>query len=940
MANPIYSIYIKHYTMANGSYTDDESLVYSVPFERNNEYILVDPKVKGEMGKAGTFEFSLYYGHPLYNSWHPMKTMMRVEYYGYTIFYGRVLTIDIDHISSKKTIHCEGYLAFLIDSVIKGEAEEKRERTNCSAYIDKLLNNHNSQMAGTFPNKQFKRGNLPGSYSYVDTAQEVQTDDDIKYGSNGWTDTASAFNSLTGAYGGFLRARYYNGDVYLDWLDAYFNDTVDDRVIEVTKNVISLSSSEDVENIFTVVLPVGKNTSQESSVESTVYLNPPYIKVPDIIYRYSDSELNDGYHSYGDYANAISDYGSIYKTVSFPNADTVDKLESYAWDWVKNNYHGGQSTFTASAIDLRITGDANQPLLVGDRCTVKYPGGSGALIHKTLTITRADYDIHNPDKNSYTIGVPQNDMNKTYGESMSKQTEQKTTETPAVTTGGTSPKITPPTTPKLDDLEDRVDHFFELYTLKASETNAEYQAYKEKYGDEAAEKRILRADALLLDQAYDVDKTEVHSKKTTESRRRVMTMYFDAHNGTMTGFNKKLNENFQKSVFAPYANEVVGKMEADTYATQASVILDVNQGFLTLNDVADWDIENVLEKYKNGESFFLKNPAANALRVALAQHDTNANTDKYGELSLSKVSRNKEQLEDFKEETWAKIEGATGKYVGTTMQLGADSDEVDYLSQVKTMIDGGIEKYVPMYAKGALNLDGRNSKLTATNKTSRSHDTVDVDGDGTEGEGNIKTGFVDPSTFRNWMNKKVTYLDNNEVERTMKGFLVGDDVKTQDYDSLNVRLLVVSQLIAEKATIKELVASEARVEELIATKASINDLDVTNQMVAAKASIEDLNVTNQRVSNLEADTVRVNELETVYGYIDDLQANKATVDNLNVTNANVGTLTEKVDSLSEQITNGWQHDIQVVQSAYIDSSGNLSVSYIYLTFVGSVEYPI
>ena len=925
MANPIYSIYIKHYTMANGSYTDDESLVYSVPFERNNEYVLVDPNVQGEMGKAGTFEFSLYYGHPLYNSWHAMKTMMRVEYYGYTIFYGRVLTIDIDHISSKKTVHCEGYLAFLIDSVIKGEAEEKRERTNCSAYIDKLLNNHNSQMAGTYPVKRFLRGNLPGSYSNVSSAQEVQTDDDIKYGSNGWTDTASAFNSLTGAYGGFLRARYYNGDVYLDWLDAYFNDTVEDRVIEVTKNVISLSSSEDVENIFTVVLPVGKNTSDDTKVDSTVYLDPPYIKVPDIIYRYSDSELNDGYHSYGDYANAITDYGTIYKTVSFPNADTVDKLESYAWDWIKNNYHGGQSTFTASAIDLRITGDANQPLLVGDRCTVKYPGGSGALIHKTLTITRADYDIHNPDKNSYTIGVPQNDMNKTYGESMSKQTEQKTTETPAVTTGGTSPKITPPSTPEIDVINDKVDHFFELYTLRQSETNAEYQAFKEKYGDDAAEKRILRADAILLDQAFDGDDKSV---KTKESRRIVSSMVMDSHNGTLTGF--KIPEWLKNS---KVANS--NKMLSDIYSARASVVFDVVHNELTFKDVADWMSSGpIIDRYKYGtEAYFLTHPSQNALRIKLAQLEADNNMDTYGDITVSHVKRARDDIDDVgTEETGIKMEGTNGKLVSKFMQFGASGEEIDQLSKVVPDL--------PLPIKGSWNIDGVNAILTATNKTSRANDTVALDGDGTEGEGNIKAGFVDPSTFRTWMNKKVKYLDNNEVERTMKGFLVGDDVKTQDYDSLNVRLLVVSQLIAEKATIKELVASEARVEELIATKASINDLDVTNQMVAAKASIEDLNVTNQRVSNLEANTINTEQLNAVYGYLDDLQANKATVDNLNVTNANVGTLTEKVDSLSEQITNGWQHDIQVVQSAYIDSSGNLSVSYIYLTFVGSVEYPI
>ena len=49
-----------------------------------------------------------------------MRTLVRVEYDGDTIFYGRVLTIDRDMFRSR-TIHCEGAFTFFMDSVFQGE---------------------------------------------------------------------------------------------------------------------------------------------------------------------------------------------------------------------------------------------------------------------------------------------------------------------------------------------------------------------------------------------------------------------------------------------------------------------------------------------------------------------------------------------------------------------------------------------------------------------------------------------------------------------------------------------------------------------------------------------------------------------------------------------------------------------------------------------------
>ena len=145
------------------------------------------------------------------------------------------------------------------------------------------------------------------------------------------------------------------------------------------------------------------------------------IFVPEMNDFYSDEELNTIYHSANEYRNAVNKYGLIYKSQKFANADTAQKLLDYAKDWIKNNYHGGITNFNITALDLHLVNPEFDKYLVGQRVNVQYMDPAvQEETEQTLTVISAEYDLNNPDKNSYKIGIPDVSLNKVYGETSKK----------------------------------------------------------------------------------------------------------------------------------------------------------------------------------------------------------------------------------------------------------------------------------------------------------------------------------------------------------------------------------------------------------------------------------------------------------------------------------------------------------------------------------------
>lgn len=164
------------------------------------------------------------------------------------------------------------------------------------------------------------------------------------------------------------------------------------------------------------------NTTIQQYKTSVIYGEPlrptKFLFVPEMNDFYTDEQLNTVYHSADEYRHAVDKYGFIYKSQKFENADTVQKLLDYAKDWIKNNYHGGIINFTITALDMHALGHNDlDKYTVGRRVEVKYPDPAlNTQASQTLTIISAEYDLNNPEKNRYKIGIPDVTLNKVYGE--------------------------------------------------------------------------------------------------------------------------------------------------------------------------------------------------------------------------------------------------------------------------------------------------------------------------------------------------------------------------------------------------------------------------------------------------------------------------------------------------------------------------------------------
>lgn len=504
----MYDIYI-NYFMDDSSPNPitTERKMFSVPITENRENALTDPVVKTEMGKTGTFEFSVSPDHPYYNAWLQMKTIMRVEFSGDTIFRGRVLTIDNQPMTGVKRIHLEGDYAFFMDSYQEGIPDKDRTERSVETYLNEIITAHNSQMnvAGSM-HKKFELGAVPGTYDQNGTSAEQRVHCDTRrYGGSSWRRTSDALDELTKEFGGYFRTRYdkTTGICYLDWLDQCFNPTVNSQPIELTENLIDISSVSEVDNLFTVLVPVGSAKGKAIYVDGYNGHSGKAITVPQAAAYFVNAgraaELDRRYHSRTEYENAINNYGVIYKTQAFSNADAQEKLWNYAMDWIKENYLGGVSSFTVNALDCHHVDPEKQKYITGDLVPVAYPNmaykahGGDRLIRKTLTITSVKYELYHPEKNEYSTGTPSGTVSKTYGTSSGKKKASKT----VGETVGSSPFTLPEIEFERKATTEELNQYAWEYIIDAKYNNKRYQELAEK-SPESAESALQMAHAAIL----------------------------------------------------------------------------------------------------------------------------------------------------------------------------------------------------------------------------------------------------------------------------------------------------------------------------------------------------------------------------------------------------------------------------------------------------------
>ena len=446
----MFDIYIKNFNR-NGNLIQTETLIQTIPAASEGGLRLISPVIKNEMGNAESFDFSIEPGTPFYDAFLQMKTMIRVEYDGDNIFFGRVLTVENNRFSGARKIRCEGAISLLMDSPVKGVKEASRSKISTYTYISNLISSHNDYLGED--DKYFVVGQVPGNYYGVNSDQKLD-EDTRKFGSDSWTDTKSALEDLRSHFGGYFRTRTsrIGHGIYLDWLDNYFNPTTNAQKIQVSKNLLDISDITEVDNIFTVLVPLGTYQSSSSSndgssysssssnTDNTMYIDGTYLPVPDILSEFSYPELNRGYHRAEDYANSIRRYGAIFKTVQFSNATSKSDLREKACEWIKDNYYGEVIKYTIKAVDMRQIGNNTTKIMVGDLVELVYPvikeDGTNSRESKIRTCMSVSYDLYHPENNSYTFGIPANILTSMYG--ISNTSSVSSNSTSASDNGGES----------------------------------------------------------------------------------------------------------------------------------------------------------------------------------------------------------------------------------------------------------------------------------------------------------------------------------------------------------------------------------------------------------------------------------------------------------------------------------------------------------------------
>lgn len=374
-------------------YADGESLWFPLDDKR----VILNPRLTLEMGKAGSFQFSLPPSNSQYNTLTKLKTIITVTLDDTEIFRGRILTMDRSF-NNVKQIYCEGVLAYLNDSV---QPSEKFTGKTHDLFAQ-IIEGHNKMVE---PAKQFKMGKITAENRDIiitGTSDETEDGDDDSFDykqiainamTGEWKSSWEFISSYLIAYaGGYLRARQGEDGLYIDYLQDY--ESRAPQKIELGTNLLGFSESISAENLFTVLIPLGDE-------------------------NLTIADANNGNVELQDEA-LVNEYGRIVRTHVFDSVNQPETLLENGKRYLES-YANVPVTIEIKAVDLHFANPDIQEIYVGDQVLVRSaPHG----IKDYLTCTKIEYDFSNLGNTTYTFGDPTQSLTERYRRDKQKETEQ------------------------------------------------------------------------------------------------------------------------------------------------------------------------------------------------------------------------------------------------------------------------------------------------------------------------------------------------------------------------------------------------------------------------------------------------------------------------------------------------------------------------------------
>jgi phage minor structural protein len=332
---------------------------------RIEELALINPVVKLEENKAGSFVFKIPPGHPYYDTINKRKSIVEVYLDDEVepVFCGTCTKDEIDFYK-QKNITCEGILAFLNDSI---QRPAIYQGYSLNALLAVYIANHNAQVDET---KRFALGAVTVKADTITTQTNMES-------------TMKSFKKLVDDFGGFFRIRHKDGVRYIDYLADSMN--TNSQVIKLGKNLVEFKSNIDSVGIATAIIPLGAalETSDVDGLET----------------RLTIESVNGGL-DYLYNVDSVGAYGWIFKTVTFDDVVSPEELKQKGEKYFSEIQYENV-VIEAKAVDLNLTDKSIERFKLSDQIrVVSAPHG----LNKYFRLTKQTLNLNKPESDKITLG--------------------------------------------------------------------------------------------------------------------------------------------------------------------------------------------------------------------------------------------------------------------------------------------------------------------------------------------------------------------------------------------------------------------------------------------------------------------------------------------------------------------------------------------------------
>lgn len=299
----------------------------------DEKLIIRDPSVKLAVSKAGEMSFTVDAEHPYLSNLRRMSGLVELLDGTLPIYRGRITSDTKDFYGAHK-IETEGIMAVLNDSIIPpfNFPEDFTEDASYKAaaasgnvvefFFRWILSQHNAQVTAE---QQIKPG-------------VITVSDPNNYITRSSEEYATAMSTISdklikSALGGYLLIRYEDDGNYLDYYAAL--PLTNTQSVEFAENLLDLSSETDGTNIYTAILPEGKDGL---TIEA----------LPDG--DLTDDLVKSGLTIYS--KSGMATYGRITRHIKWDDVTVAANLQTKAKAALADNGLSMPETITCKAVDL------------------------------------------------------------------------------------------------------------------------------------------------------------------------------------------------------------------------------------------------------------------------------------------------------------------------------------------------------------------------------------------------------------------------------------------------------------------------------------------------------------------------------------------------------------------------------------------------------------